>query len=107
MPVLDVRESNNVVLAQHGQTIVIGGLMKTKKEVDENSLPFFGALPYVGKLFHWDQETEAKTELVIMLTPEIMAGKAVDEKYLSESSSIKNFGYDDATTNMVNPSFKR
>ena len=71
------------------------------------SLPFFGALPYVGKLFHWDQETEAKTELVIMLTPEIMAGKAVDEKYLSESSSIKNFGYDDATTNMVNPSFKR
>jgi hypothetical protein len=42
-----------------------------------------------------------------MLTPEIMAGKAVDEKYLSESSSIKNFGYDDATTNMVNPSFKR
>ena len=107
VPVLDVRESNNVVLAQHGQTIVIGGLMKTKKEVDENSLPFFGALPYVGKLFHWDQETEAKTELVIMLTPEIMAGKAVDEKYLSESSSIKNFGYDDATTNMVNPSFKR
>ena len=34
VPILDVRESNNVVLAQHGQTIVIGGLMKTKKEVD-------------------------------------------------------------------------
>jgi MSHA biogenesis protein MshL len=35
VPILDVRESNNVVLAQHGQTIVIGGLMKTKKEVDD------------------------------------------------------------------------
>ena len=32
VPILDVRESNNVVLAQHGQTIVIGGLMKTKKK---------------------------------------------------------------------------
>ena len=32
VPIVDVRESNNVVLAQHGQTIVIGGLMKTKKK---------------------------------------------------------------------------
>ena len=107
VPVLDVRESNNVVLAQHGQTIVIGGLMKTKKEVDDNSVPFFGALPYVGKLFHWDQETEAKTELVIMLTPEIMAGRAVDEKFLNESSTLRNFGYDRNTDRTVNPSFKR
>lgn len=107
VPVLDVRESNNVVLAQHGQTIVIGGLMKTKKEVDDNSVPFLGALPYIGQIFHWDQETEAKTELVIMLTPEIMAGKAIDDRYLKERSNLRNFGYDEVTDRMVNPSFKR
>jgi MSHA biogenesis protein MshL len=107
VPILDVRESNNVVLAQHGQTIVIDGLMKTKKEVNDNSVPFLGAIPYVGNLFHWDQENEAKTELVIMLTPEIMAGQAINDKYLSERSNLRNFGYDETTDRIVNPSFKR
>jgi MSHA biogenesis protein MshL len=107
VPILDVRESNNVVLAQHGQTIVIGGLMKTRKEVDDNSVPLLGSLPYVGKLFHWTQEVEAKTELVIMLTPEIMAGRNIDNKFLSESNKLKNFGYEETTDRMVNPSFKR
>jgi len=107
VPILDVRESNNVVLAQHGQTIVIGGLMKTKKEVDDNSVPFLGSIPYMGKLFHWDQETESKTELVIMLTPEIMAGKAIDDKFSSESSKLRNLGYDVNSDRMANPSYKR
>ena len=74
VPIVDVRESNNVVLAQHGQTIVIGGLMKTKKEVDDNSVPIFGSLPLVGRFFHWEQENTLKSELVIMLTPQIIAG---------------------------------
>jgi MSHA biogenesis protein MshL len=107
VPILDVRESNNVVLSQHGQTIVIGGLMKTRKEVDFNSVPFLGAIPYLGELFQWDQETEAKTELVIMLTPEIMAGRAVNDKYLKERNNLRHFGYDEVTDQMVNPSFNR
>ena len=107
VPIIDVRESNNVVLAQHGQTIIIGGLMKTKKEVDDNSIPLLGALPYVGRLFHWDQENTDKTELVIMLTPEIMAGKAVDDRYVLERDSLRNSGYDIKSDSIVNPSFKR
>ena len=107
VPILDVRESNNIVLAQSGQTIVIGGLMKTKKEVDDNSVPLLGALPYVGRLFHWNQETVAKTELAILLTPEIMVGKAIDDKFLSTKSQLRNSGYDVVTDRVVTPSFKR
>jgi MSHA biogenesis protein MshL len=107
VPILDVRESNNVVLAQHGQTIVIGGLMKTRKEVDDNSVPLFGALPLVGRFFHWEQETSLKTELVIMLTPQIMAGRAIDDKFKQESDRLKNVGYDVYSDSIVNPSFRR
>ncbi len=107
VPILDVRESNNVVLAQHGQTIVIGGLMKTKKEVADNSVPLLGAIPYLGRMFHWDQESESKTELVIMLTPEIMAGKAIDGRYINERRKLNNLGYNVATDRLVNPSFNR
>lgn len=107
VPILDVRESNNVVLSRHGQTIVIGGLMKTKKEVDDNSVPLLGAIPYIGRAFHWDNETESKTELVIMLTPEIMAGQAIDDKYNSASSRLRNMGYNSRTDQISNPTFRR
>jgi MSHA biogenesis protein MshL len=107
VPILDVRESNNVVLAQHGQTIVIGGLMKTKKEVDDNSVPLFGSLPVVGRFFHWEQENTLKSELVIMLTPQIMAGRAIDDKFKQESDSLRNVGYDVYSDSIVNPFFRR
>ena len=107
VPILDVRESNNVVLAQSGQTIIIGGLMKIKKEVDDNSVPFLGAIPYLGRFFHWTNETELKTELVIMLTPEIMAGRAVDERYNSESSRLRNLGYNTRSDQISQPTFRR
>ena len=107
VPILDVREANNVVIAQHGQTIIIGGLMKTKKEVDDNSVPFMGSLPFVGRLFHWDQENTFKSELVIMLTPEIMAGRAVDDQFVKERDQLRNTGYDVYSDTIVNPSFRR
>ncbi|MBT4897671.1 MAG: hypothetical protein HON56_01250, partial [Nitrospina sp.] len=81
--------------------------MKTKKEVDDNSVPLLGALPYVGRLFHWNQETVAKTELAILLTPEIMVGKTIDDKFLSTQSQLRSSGYDVITDRIVTPSFKR
>jgi len=107
VPILDVRESNNVVLAQHGQTIVIGGLMKVRKEVDDNSVPFLGAIPYLGRAFHWTNETESKTELVIMLTPEIMVGQTIEDKFNSEGTRLRNLGYNARTNQMSNPTFNR
>jgi MSHA biogenesis protein MshL len=107
VPIVDVRESNNVVLAQNGQTIVIGGLMKTKKEVDDNSVPVFGSLPLVGRFFHWEQKNTLKSELVIMLTPKIMAGRAIDDKFKQESDLLRNTGFDVYSDSIVNPSFRR
>ena len=66
-----------------------------------------GAIPYLGRMFHWDQESESKTELVIMLTPEIMAGKAIDGRYINERRKLNNLGYNVATDRLVNPSFNR
>ncbi len=91
IPVLDVRESNNVVLAQSGQTIVIGGLMKNRKSKNQNEVPLLGEIPIVGRLFQHEEDIDAKTELVIMLTPQVMAGKAIDEKLQQEEKRLQNF----------------
>lgn len=93
VPVLDVRESNNVVLAKSGQTIVIGGLMKNKLSKLKNGVPLLGDIPLLGRAFQHDADLDQKTELVIMLTPEVMAGLEVDDQVKESQTALKKFGY--------------
>jgi len=91
IPILDVRESNSVVLAKSGQTIVIGGLMKTTKAYKDNDVPFLSKIPLLGYLFRHKEEIERKTELVIMLTPEVMVGTGIDDRYRKEKQRMEQY----------------
>jgi len=90
IPVVDVRESNNVVLARNGQTVVIGGMMKAQKE-PKPTTPL-EKTPVIGDLFHEDRTVYEKSELVILLTPEIMVGEAIDDRWRIEEKRLKRFG---------------
>ncbi|GEM_PF-219234 len=92
VPILNVREANNVVLSQNGQTIIIGGLMQDRKTTGTNGVPLLEDLPIFGRLFQRELETTEKTELVILLTPEVLAGKKIDERVLAESLNAKKMG---------------
>ncbi len=92
VPILNVREANNVVLSQNGQTIIIGGLMQDRKTTGTNGVPLLEDLPLFGRLFQRELETTEKTELVILLTPEVIAGKKIDERVLAETMNAKKMG---------------
>jgi type II secretory pathway component GspD/PulD (secretin) len=103
VPVLNVRESNNVVLSRSGQTIVIGGLMKTKTSKKKNSVPMLGDIPFFGQAFQHEADVDEKTELVIMLTPEVMAGLAVDDQLNDTQSEIKRIGFPSTSQSLLAP----
>ena len=42
-----------------------------------------------------------------MLTPQIMAGRAIDDKFKQESDLLRNAGYDVYSDSIFNPSFRR
>lgn len=92
IPILDVRESNNVVLARSGQAIIIGGLMKNKSQKENSALPILGDIPILGRLFQREKEVMEKTELVIMLTPEVMVGEKIDDRFEAEKRNMKKAG---------------
>lgn len=92
VPVVEVRESNNVVLARNGQTVVIGGMMKAQKGPNKESATPLGEIPIVGEWFHEDRMVYEKSELVILLTPEIMVGEAIDDRWRIEEKRLKQFG---------------
>ena len=81
-----IQESDNVVRAQSGQIVVIGGLMREGTTEDNASVPFLGDIPLLGELFKHKRVTRIKSELVILLKPTIVEGGQV------WSESIHNSG---------------
>ena len=67
-----IQESDNVVRANTGQIIVIGGLMKEASTAENASVPLLGDVPVIGNLFKHQRLTRIKKELVILLKPTVM-----------------------------------
>jgi MSHA biogenesis protein MshL len=68
----NIRESDTVVQAKSGDIIVIGGLMRTNKEQQVSKVPWLGDVPGLGELFTNKKDVTSKTELVIMLKPQVV-----------------------------------
>ncbi|BFM13021.1 type 4a pilus secretin PilQ [Simiduia litorea] len=73
IPAIDVTQLNTKVLAADGETIVLGGIFQTEQVKGVTKVPFFGDIPYLGRAFRQDVTRENKTELLIFITPRIMA----------------------------------
>ena len=63
------------VLADNGETIVIGGIYQEESNQGETKVPFLGDLPVVGNLFKKKTARDNRTELLIFLTPKIISPK--------------------------------
>ncbi|TLP58172.1 MULTISPECIES: type IV pilus secretin PilQ [Pseudomonas] len=77
VPPIRKNEVNAKVRVTDGQTIVIGGVYSTSQNKVIDKVPFFGDLPYVGRLFRRDALQEKKSELLVFLTPRIMNDQAI------------------------------
>jgi type IV pilus assembly protein PilQ len=71
-PAIDTQKVESQVLVNDGETIVIGGIYEQTKVNNVVRTPFFGDLPYVGKLFQNKSGTNEKKELLVFVTPKII-----------------------------------
>lgn len=71
--VLDSRTAETTVTVQDGHTIVIGGLITNQTTELEDKVPLLGDIPGLGWLFKEIREVEDRRELLIILTPHVMA----------------------------------
>jgi general secretion pathway protein D len=71
-PVIDETSADTVVVTPDGQTVVIGGLMGSSKNMNESKVPILGDIPLLGNLFKHKTSTDARNELLIFLTPHIV-----------------------------------
>ena len=67
-----IRESDSVVYASSGQLVVIGGLMQENIDMQESGVPLLSDIPGLGTLFRHTKSVSRKSELVILLRPQVI-----------------------------------
>jgi general secretion pathway protein D len=91
-PTWSERKVTNTVVVRDADTAVIGGLVGRKKRKETQKIPLLGDLPVLGHLFRSTHTEERKTNLVILLTPYVLAdpldrARAVD-RVLARRSEV-------------------
>lgn len=82
-PRVNITSAQTTVSAASGQTIVLGGLITSNTMTEHRKVPWLGDLPAIGKLFRYDAYGNARTELLIILTPHVILGRG-DAEYIKQ-----------------------
>jgi MSHA biogenesis protein MshL len=73
-PAIARREGDTIARLRAGETMIIGGLVQTRKDRTVGGIPGLKDIPLLGKLFQRIENIESRSELVIFLTPTILSG---------------------------------
>ncbi|KGF78847.1 secretin [Massilia sp. JS1662] len=61
------------VMVENGGTVVLGGIYQMSETRSDNKVPLIGDIPVVGNLFKSTSRQNSKTELLVFITPRIVA----------------------------------
>jgi len=73
VPAINTNSINTSVLVENGDTIVLGGVFREETTTTETKTPLLGDVPYLGRLFKRTINENRRTELLIFITPRIIA----------------------------------
>jgi general secretion pathway protein D len=77
------REAETSVVLVNNQTLVLGGLIKERRNLEDRGIPFLKNIPVLGYLFGAKVATTTKTELLLLITPRVI-GTAADAARITD-----------------------
>lgn len=77
-PIIDTTEIETQVLVNNGETVVLGGIFQVEEIEGVTKTPFLGDIPYLGRLFRRTDVSSTKTEILLFITPRILADSLVE-----------------------------
>lgn len=70
---IDKQEIETLVEVRSGETLALGGIFSQKNKTARDSVPLLGDIPVLGRLFRRDGKDNERRELVVFITPRILA----------------------------------
>ena len=87
------RSVSTTLTVKHGQTIVIGGLIKETESDSMAGVPCLIGIPFIRYLFGKDKQGTSKTEMIVMITPRVIVNledvDAVTKEFKEKVSKVK------------------
>lgn len=77
-------EATTNLVAQDGETIIIGGLIREDAAKSKEGIPLLSKIPIIGALFSNTTDNSTRTELVILLTPHVVRNQTEAGNVTSE-----------------------
>jgi pilus assembly protein CpaC len=72
VPALKMSRLSTDVVTRAGESIVMGGLLRRQEQRVIDKIPYLGDLPVLGKLFRSTRYQSSQTDVVFVMTPEIL-----------------------------------
>ena len=123
-PRINATTAVTTVSALSGQTVVLSGLLTNRREDIHRRVPLLADIPLIGSLFRYDRVAGQRTELLIVMTPQIIHNKLEADMIKQTESSRMSYimtdvinvagdlglrnrcdSWDDDTTDAVYPTY--
>ena len=89
------RKVTSRVAVRSGESVVLGGLIRNNAGTSRTGVPWLMDIPGLGALFSAQKETEARTELLVFITPLVLEGeadlRAINEEMRNRMRGLTNF----------------
>jgi len=76
------RSIQTQILAENGEIIMLGGLIRDAVQESESKIPFLGDIPIIGWLFRSTSESHVKQNLIVFIKPTVVLDKTTNQKIL-------------------------
>jgi pilus assembly protein CpaC len=87
VPALTRRDARTTVELRDGQSFAIAGLLQTRNREDVSQVPWIGSVPVLGTLFRSSSYQQQETDLVIIVTPRLVAPAVPGQRLASPLDS--------------------
>jgi general secretion pathway protein D len=90
-PTITERKVSSEISVVSGQTVLLAGLIQDQQQQSRQGIPILNQLPYVGAAFGTTGTSQARTELIIFIRPQIIRD-GVDASMVAEELRAKMRG---------------
>ena len=92
VPTIATKYVRTNVSAANGSTIILGGLVEETKQKNYQGFPYLSRIPLVGSLFRATSNGKTRTELIVLMCPQVTLTKLDAYRLRQKWENTTHFG---------------
>ena len=99
-PEMSIQELDTRVTVPSGCTLLLGGLIKTTNAKTESKVWLLGDIPWIGRIFRWQETTVKRENLMVLMKPTILDESVPETGYEKPTLKYTDKDLEDSGRNL-------